>query len=143
MVSHSAPADSQQDVEDDPRFWYGMIAFATFMLVLQGGFHVIGGFVALFEDDTYVVGERGLMVTVGYTAWGVAHMALGVGMILAAYALFWRRTWGRVVAVVMAMASAVANLAFLAANPFWFGLMIAIDVLVIYAVTVHGGDRDF
>lgn len=140
MVSHSTTADGQQDEEHEPRFWYGLIAFATFMLALQGGFHLVGGFVALFEDDTYAVGERDLIVTVDYTAWGLAHMALGVGMLAAAYALFWGRTWGRIVAVVMAMASAVTNLAFLAANPFWFGLMIAVDVLVIYAVTVHGGE---
>jgi hypothetical protein len=144
VVNQSTAADGQQDAEREPRFWYGLIAFATFMLMLQGAFHIVGGFVALFEEDSYVVGRRGLMVTVDYTVWGVAHMALGVGLLLAAYALFWGKTWGRIVAVVMAMASAITCLAFLAANPFWFGLMIVLDVLVIYAVTTHGGkEREF
>jgi hypothetical protein len=144
VVNHSTAADDQQDAEREPRLWYGLIAFATFMLVLQGAFHVVGGFVALFEDDSYLVGEQDLIVTVDYTVWGIAHMALGVGMCLAAYALFWGKTWGRIVAVVLALTSAITNLAFLAASPFWYGLMIALDVLVIYAVTTHGGtERNF
>jgi hypothetical protein len=144
VVNQSTAADGQQDAEREPRLWYGLIAFATIMLLLEGAFHIVGGFVALFEENSYVVGKRDLMISVDYTWWGVAHMALGVGLLLAAYALFWGKTWGRIVAVVMAMASAVTNLAFLAANPFWFGLMIVLDVLVIYAVTAYGGKvREF
>jgi hypothetical protein len=141
VVDHVQGARDQQDVESGSRLSYGLIGFATIMLGLQGGFHLIGGFVALFEEDSYEVGTHDLMVTVSYTAWGLAHMALGVAMFLAAYALFWGRTWGRVVAVVVALSSACTNLAFLSANPVWFGLMITLDVLVIYAVTMHGGDE--
>jgi hypothetical protein len=141
VVQHAQGAHSEQDAESEPRLAYGLIAFATIMLALQGGFHVIGGFVALFEEDSYEVGTRDLMVTVSYTGWGIVHMAIGVAMFLAAYALFWGKTWGRVVAVVVAASSAITNLGFLAANPVWFGLMIMLDVLVIFAVTTHGGSR--
>ena len=48
------------------------------------------------------------------------------------------KTWGRVVAVAVAMMSAIVNLAFLSAYPVWSTIMILIDVLVIYAVTAHG-----
>ena len=34
--------------------------------------------------------------------------------------------------------SALVNAVFLAAYPFWSAIMIALDVLVIWAVTVHG-----
>jgi hypothetical protein len=34
--------------------------------------------------------------------------------------------------------SALANMAFIAANPFWSTLVITVDVLVIYALIVHG-----
>jgi hypothetical protein len=141
MTNYTPTADSHEDSDREPRGWYGMIAFATFVLLLLGVFHVIGGFVSLFEDEVYSVPSDGLVVTVDYTLWGLAHMALGVGMVFAAYALFWGRTWGRVVAVVMAMVGAVTNLAFLEAAPVWYTVMIVLDILVIYAVTVHGGDR--
>ena len=42
------------------------------------------------------------------------------------------------VAVIAASISAIVNLAFIAAYPVWSVLMIAIDVVVIYAVVVHG-----
>ena len=142
MAKNSTAADAQQqDTENEPRLWHGLIAFATIMLLLLGAFHLIGGFVALFEDDQYLVGERDLMVTVSYRWFGIAHMAIGVLMMLAAYALFWGRTWGRAVAIVAAVVSAITNLASLSSDPARFTLMIALDLLVIYAVAVHGSEN--
>ena len=34
----------------------------------------------------------------------------------------------------------MVNMAFLAAYPVWSAIMIAVDVLVIYAIIVHGGE---
>ena len=48
--------------------------------------------------------------------------------------------WARVVAVIVAMLSAVANIAFLPAYPIWSAILITVDVLVIWAVTVHGSE---
>jgi hypothetical protein len=42
------------------------------------------------------------------------------------------------VAVVLAGLSAVMNLVFVEAYPIWSIIAITLDVLVIYAVTVHG-----
>lgn len=132
----------QQDEDHEPRFWNGMIAFAAFMLLLVGGFHFLGGLVALLEDDQYLVGESDLLVQTNYRVWGFAHMAIAVVMWMTGYGLFFRRTWARAVAVGIALVSALTNLAFLAANPWWYSMMIIIDVLVIYAVTVHGDPED-
>ena len=140
MATRSTNANIQQDEDEEPRFWNGMIAFAAFMFLLIGGFHFIGGLVGLFEDDQYLVGDSELLIQTNYRWWALAHMLLAVGMWVTGYALFFRRTWARSVAV--AGISAVTNLAFLSANPWWFTLMIALDVLVIYAVTVHGGPED-
>lgn len=144
MATYSTADDGQQEDGSHRRFWNGTIAFASFMLLLLGGFHLFGGFIALLEDEKYLVGEEDLVVAVNYRAWGIAHMAFAVGMIFASYGLFWRKTWARVLAVVVALLSAIGNLAFLAAYPIWYGLMIGVDILVIYAVTVHAGqDPDY
>jgi hypothetical protein len=50
------------------------------------------------------------------------------------------KMWARVIAVGVAVLSAVANLLFLPAYPFGSGILIGLGVLVIYAVTVHGGE---
>jgi uncharacterized membrane protein YjfL (UPF0719 family) len=46
--------------------------------------------------------------------------------------------WARIVGIVIAVLSALANIAFLPAYPVWATIVIAIDVLVIYALTAHG-----
>ena len=38
--------------------------------------------------------------------------------------------------------SALANLAFLGAFPVWSVMIIALDVIVIYAIVVHGGELE-
>lgn len=142
MATPSTTPGIQEDEDREPRFWSGMIAFAAFMLLLLGGFHFLGGLVAMLEDEQYLVGESDLLVETNYRVWGAAHMVIAVAMWMTGYGLFFRRTWARVVAVVVAGISALTNLAFLSANPWWFTMMIVIDILVIYAVTVHGDPED-
>ncbi len=120
--------------------WVAWVNFAGVMLVLLGLFHGIEGLVALLRDEVYVVGSRGLAVDVSYTTWGWVHLAWGVLAILVGTSLLAGRMWARIIAVVLAMLSAVANLAFMPAYPLWSALMIVIDILVIWAVTLHGAE---
>ena len=121
--------------------WYGWVAFAGVIMGVLGAFHVIIGLVAVFEEQYFQVGESGLMISVDYNAWGWTHIFIGALIAGAGLALTSGATWARIVAVVVAAVSSILNLAFLSAYPIWAALMIVIDVLVIYAVTVHG-DRD-
>ncbi|ANP72433.1 DUF7144 family membrane protein [Cryobacterium arcticum] len=118
--------------------WTGWIVFAGVMMLMMGAFHVIQGLVALFQDTYYLVGSEGLVVQVDYTTWGWVHTILGAVVILAGVALLAGQMWARVVAIILAFASAMVNIAFLGAYPLWSITMIAIDVLVIWAVSVHG-----
>ena len=120
--------------------WVGWIAFAGTMMLLVGTFHVIQGLVAVFRDEYFLVGASGLIVDVDFTAWGWTHVVGGGILILAGIAVFSGAIWARTIGVIMAMVSAVVNLGFLAAYPLWSAMMIAIDVLVIWALTVHGAE---
>ncbi|MGY4856563.1 DUF7144 family membrane protein [Cryobacterium sp. AP23] len=118
--------------------WTGWIVFAGVIMIMMGAFHVIQGLVALFQDTYYLVAQEGLVVQVDYTTWGWVHTILGAVVILAGVALLAGQMWARVVAVVLAFCSALVNIAFLAAYPIWSLTMIALDVVVIFAVTAHG-----
>lgn len=120
--------------------WYGLIGFAGAMMIMLGLFHAMSGLVALFKDDYFLVGRNGLVVTADFTTWGWAHLILGSVIALAGFALFAGATWARVVAVIVALFSALVNLAFLSAYPLWGAMMIALSILVIYAVTARGGE---
>jgi len=124
----------------EPTGWVGWIVFAGTMMALLGTFHVIQGLVALLDDQYFLVTESGLVVSADYTAWGWTHLILGLIVAGAGFALFAGHMWARIVGVIVALASAVVNLAFLAAFPLWSSLMILLDVLVIWAITVHGSE---
>jgi hypothetical protein len=122
----------------EPTAWVGWVAFACSMMVLLGIFQVIQGFVAIFDDGFYHVTESGLVVNVDYTAWGWTHLLLGLLIVAAGVGLLSGNVVARTVAVILAGISAVLNLAFIEANPVWSIIVITVDILVIYAVTVHG-----
>jgi hypothetical protein len=120
--------------------WVGWIAFAGTMMALLGTFHIFAGLVALFNDDYYLVGRSGLLVDVDFTTWGWVHVIGGLAVILAGVGVFAGQVWARTVGVVIALVSALVNLAFLSAYPLWSLIMITLDVVVILALTVHGSD---
>jgi hypothetical protein len=118
--------------------WTGWITFASVMLIVIGSFHAIAGFVGIFKDGYYLVPKQDLVVTVDYTAWGWAHLAFGLVAIVTAIGMGMGNMVARVVGVIFAVLSALANLAFINASPVWSAMIIAFDVLVIWALTVHG-----
>jgi hypothetical protein len=124
--------------EPDQTGWTGWIVFASFMMFMLGSFQIVQGIVAIFDDGYYAVTSKGLLVNVDYTAWGWVHLVLGLLVIGAAAGLLAGNMAARIVAVLLAGISAIVNLAFIEAYPIWGVIIIAVDVMVIYAVTVHG-----
>ncbi|MFD4193555.1 MULTISPECIES: DUF7144 family membrane protein [Amycolatopsis] len=119
--------------------WLGWVWFGGAMMVLLGIFNVIEGLVALFNDEYYLVGAAGTLVF-DLTGWGWVHLIIGVLAVAAGIGLFTGAAWARVTAVVLATVNAVAQLTFLSAYPVWATLVIALDVVVIWAVVVHGSE---
>jgi hypothetical protein len=120
--------------------WVGWIAFAGTLMVMLGAFHIIQGVVALVDDKYFLVTRSGLVVSADYTTWGWVHLIAGVVVLVAGVFVFAGQVWARTVGVIVALLSALLNLGFLAAYPLWSVIMIALDVMVILALTVHGSD---
>jgi hypothetical protein len=131
---------SETDVryETEPTAWAGWVVFAGVMLIMLGTFQIIEGLVALFDDGFYLVAPSGLLVDVDYNTWGWVHMGIGVIGVLAGLGLLAGNMAARIVGVAVAFLSAIVNLAFLSAYPVWSTIMITVDVIVIYAIIVHG-----
>jgi hypothetical protein len=116
------------------------VVFAGVMLILVGFFHAIDGLVALFRDSYYAVRPSGLLVGVDYTVWGWVHLLLGVVALLTGMGLLAGNLVARMVGVGLAGVSAIVTLAFITAFPVGATLLIAFDVIIIYAIVVHGGE---
>jgi hypothetical protein len=143
MMTDLGPSRSavDRDAYDDsppPTGWTGWVVFASAMMFLLGCFQAVQGLVAIFDDGFYHVTEGGLVVDVDYTAWGWTHLLLGVLIIISGAGVLTGNLAARTVGVVLAGLSALVNLAFIEAYPVWSVMIITLDVLVIYALVVHG-----
>jgi hypothetical protein len=121
--------------------WVGWIWFAGLMLVLLGAFNIVHGFAAIFTDDVFLPTEEGGVV-LDVTGWGWAHLIVGLLLLLAGLGLFSGATWARILAVIMVMINAVAQLASLNYHPAWGVIIIALDVVVLWALIVHGRETE-
>lgn len=117
--------------------WVGWVYFASFMLILAGVFQVIMGFTALLNDQFYVVTANNLLAF-DITTWGWIHLLLGLTMVIIGISLFAGRTWARITAIVLVSLNFIGQFAFIGVYPWWSITAMIIDVLVIYALTVHG-----
>lgn len=121
--------------------WVGWIYFAGFMMLILGILQMIAGLTALLNDQYYLVGRDSLLVF-DFTTWGWIHMLVGLVVTLAGTAVIGGHLWGRIVAVFLVTLSIIANFVFLPAYPLWSLTIIVIDILIIYALTVHGRETE-
>ena len=120
--------------------WVAWTFFTGGMLVLVGVIQVITGLVSLFRDKVYAVRPDRLLVDVDYDVWGWTHIVLGVLFVVLGYAVLSAKRWARFTAAGLAAVSTFVNFLFLPAYPVWAVIVIALDLIVIYALLVHGGE---
>ena len=115
----------------------GGITFAGTMLILIGMFQAIDGIAAIANDE-FFISTTNYTFNLDTSAWGWIHLLLGILLVLAGWSIFAGKTWAAVVALTLAMLSAVANFFFIPYYPFWSIIMIALDCWVIWALTRPG-----
>ncbi len=127
------------DTAQKPTGWVGWVYFAAMLMMLVGLFQAIAGLVALFKDDMYVVTQSHLLVF-DYTAWGWIHLAVGVLLFLTSLSIFAGQRLGIWLGVIFVTLSAIAHFAFISAYPIWSIVVIVVDVLILFALIVHGDE---
>jgi hypothetical protein len=86
----------------------GFILFAAIMMIMVGVFQGLQGIIAIFENEFYVA-TRNYLFQFDATTWGWIHLILGLLVAFAGYGLLSGRTWARVVAITLAVFSAITN----------------------------------
>ncbi len=137
-AAQAPPQHRSETAPPETTAWVGWVVFAATIMAMVGAFQAIAGLVALFDDGYYLVNKNGLVVNVDYTTWGWVHLGLGALAVAAAIGLLAGQMWARIVGIGMALVSAIVNLAFIAAYPLWSITVIALDVVVVYAIAMHG-----
>lgn len=115
----------------------GWIMFAGVVMIVLGFFQAIAGFVGILEDEFYVVG-REYVFQFDATTWGWIHLIIGLIVLFAGFGVFSGNVLARTVGVIVAVVSMISAFMWLPWYPVWGIILIAIDIAVIWALTVHG-----
>lgn len=119
--------------------WTGWVYFAAFMMTVMGVFQILIGLTALLNDRFYAA-ANGHLVVFDFTHWGWVHLLFGIVVLMAGTSLFSGHTWARVVAMILATLNLLLQFAFVSAYPVWSIIVMVVDIIIIYALTVHGGE---
>ena len=112
----------------------GWVRFAAVVMMIVGVFGVIEGLVAVLTP-TYFVSAGGAVFVLSLAGWGWVHLALGALVAIVGASLLGEApSWARGTAVALVAISAILHLTFVAAAPVWSILVIALDVIVLYAL---------
>jgi hypothetical protein len=117
--------------------WTGWVVFASIVLAVVGGVNIIQGVVALDNDDYFLAGNGDQLLVFDFTVWGVILLAWGVAQVASGLGLNSGHGWARVLAIIVACISILLQMLFLSAYPIWSAIIIALDVIVIYALTAR------
>jgi hypothetical protein len=135
--AYSTPGGRADRAAETSGWAVGFILFAAIMMIMAGVFQAIEGLIAIFQNEFYVA-TRNYLFQFDATAWGWIHLIVGVIVAFAGWGLLSGRTWARVVAITVAVLSAIANFLWLPYYPFWAIIVLTLDVFVIWAVAAHG-----
>ncbi|QBJ95372.1 hypothetical protein ERC79_04935 [Rhodococcus sp. ABRD24] len=121
-------------------FAAGASIAAAIVLMTVGVLQIIQGISALAKDDVFVVGPE-YVYQFDLTTWGWIHLVIGIVVILIGLGLLTGATWARVAAIIIAALSIIANFLWIPWYPLWSILIIALDIVVIWAVTTWDAER--
>jgi hypothetical protein len=122
-------------------FWTEWVGFAGLMMVLIGILNVIQGLIAIIRDNYYVLTAEQIIVF-DLTTWGWIMLIWGVIVGFAGYALATGAGWARWFTIVVASLNIILQLGFVGSGqyPLWALTVLALNVLVLYALTVRWRD---
>jgi hypothetical protein len=116
--------------------WSNWVTFAALVLALLGALNGFQGFLALL-DDGYFVAPGKELVLVNYDAWGAILILWGIVLLIVAGGLNGRREWARWAAALVVCIDVILQVGFLPSSPLLSVTLIALDVVVLYALTVR------
>jgi hypothetical protein len=115
---------------------YGLILFASILLMIIGFFNLIDGIAAVARSHVFIANAH--FVFGDLRTWGWITLILGVLQLLAAVGVLAGNQAARWTAVVLIGLNAIDQMFFLPGYPFWSLMIIAADVFALYGLCVYG-----
>lgn len=118
---------------------YGVAVFAGVLLAIVGSCQILMGLSAVLEEDAFTgIAE---VYEVSFAAWGWANMLLGAIGLVVGVGILRGHGWAASAGIGYAVLSILGQFAFLTYHPFATIIVIAIDIVVIWALAKLIGPR--
>ena len=118
------------------RHGYGMVLFASVMLLIIGCFNLIYGIAAVANAHVFVVNAH--YVFGGLNSWGWVTLIIGGLQLLAAAGVLAGYQLARWFGVAVLGLNALAMMFFMPAYPLWALIIIAADVVALWGLCAYG-----
>jgi hypothetical protein len=115
---------------------YGLILFASVLLLVIGFFNMIYGIAAIANSHVFVANAH--YVFADLRIWGWITLIISVLQLAAAAGVLAGNQLARWFAVVVVGLSAIDMMFFVPAYPFWALAIIAMDVVALYGLCAYG-----
>jgi hypothetical protein len=115
---------------------YGMVLFASILLLVLGCFNLIQGIAAIANSHVFVANAH--YVVGNLRAWGWITLIFGILQLLAAAGVLAGNQAARWFAVAVLALNAIDQMFFIPAYPFWALTIIAMDVIALWGLCAYG-----
>jgi hypothetical protein len=115
---------------------YGLVLFASILLVVVGCFNAIQGIAAIANSHVFVANAH--YVFANQHTWGWITLILGILQLIAAVGVLAGNQLARWFAVAVIVLNAIDQMFFIPAYPFWSLTIIAMDVVALYGLCAYG-----
>lgn len=114
----------------------GWLTFAAVVLLISGVFNFVDGLMAVYRSRFF--SGTAVYVFSGLHTWGWIMFGVGIATFLAGLGVFTGSQAARWFGMFIAGIGAILQMMFAQAYPFWTGLIIAVDIAVIYGLAAYG-----
>ena len=137
------PPESRAPGDDGPGRrrvrWEGWVGFGAILMTIIGAFAVVEGLVALLSPTFFLTGG-GRVLALNLAGWGWLHLVLGALVLVTVSSLLGGAAWAGGVGVALVAINMLVQLVWLPAFPLWSIIIIALDLLVLYAIATTWRD---
>jgi hypothetical protein len=118
----------------------GWVVFSGIMLILLGFGGILDGIWALDNDDKAV---DTFLFENDIGTWGVIYLVGGIIVALAGFAVMARAQWARYLGIFVAAVYVIVRLPWIFSYPEQTLLAVILGVLVLYGLSMYGGDEAY
>jgi len=137
--TYASSMPSMDTYTETPPQGIGWVMFSAIMLGFVGVWGIIDGILAISSSKIFTASAT--YVFSDLRTWGWIVLILGVLSVTAAFSLFTGSEFARWFGIGVASLSAMGQLLFVQANPWWSMAIFTVDVLIIYGLAVYAGSR--